>query len=59
MAPYYYYYYFFFTRGRYDPSGDAKIRGALFLEWLVFTDGFVGGKGATEGDSIEVLDGHR
>jgi len=34
--------------------------GALFLEWLVFTDGFAGGKGdATESDSIEALDGHR
>jgi len=31
----------------------------LFLEWLIFTDGFVGGKGTTESDSIEVLDGHR
>jgi len=31
----------FFTRGtcRYNSSGDAEISGALFLEWLVFTNG--------------------
>ena len=33
--------------------------GALFLEWIVFKDGFVGGKGATEKNNIEALDGHR
>jgi len=32
----------------------------LFLEWLIFAGGFVGGKGgATESDIIEALDGHR
>ena len=35
-----------FTRGRYDPSGDTKIRGAMFLKWLVFTDDFLGDEGA-------------
>ena len=34
-----------------------KLGGGLFLEWLIFTYGFIGGKGATESNRIEVLDG--
>ena len=47
----------FFTQGRYNPSGDIKIRGELVLEWLVFTDGLL--VAMVKSDNIEALDGHR
>ena len=36
-----------------------KSEGIVSGMAIVFADGFVGGKGATESDSIEALNGHR